>query len=71
MLQKAFGECALSKTRAHEWYTNLKSNRAHPLQTPTEMRKKVKKMLLGNHIHLREIAGELGIVQGVSKKFYI
>lgn len=75
MLQKAFGESALSKTRAYEWYKEFKSGREVVEDLPRSGRPStsntdenvaiVKKTVLGNrHVSLREMANELNISYG-------
>ena len=72
MLQKAYGESTLSKTRAYEWYSALKSGRdvvkdlsrsGRPSTSSTEVNiDKVKEMVIENrHFSLREIAAELTV----------
>jgi len=72
MLQKAYGESTLSKTRAYEWYSALKSDRdvvkdlprsGRPSTSSTEVNiDKVKEMVIENrHFSLREIAAELTV----------
>ena len=67
MLQKAYGESTLSKTRAYEWYSAFKSGRdaledsprsGRPSRSSTEGNiAKVKEMVTKNHhFSLREIA---------------
>uniref|UniRef100_A0A2H1WM79 SFRICE_031170 n=1 Tax=Spodoptera frugiperda TaxID=7108 RepID=A0A2H1WM79_SPOFR len=70
MIQKAYGESTLSKTRAYEWYKAFKSGRdvmedlprsGRPSTSATEVNiAKVKKIVTENtHSTLREIATEL------------
>ena len=72
MLQKAYGESTLSKTRAYEWYSAFKSGRdvvedlprsGGPLTSSTEVNiAKVKEMVTENrHLSSREIATELSV----------
>ena len=72
MLQKAYGESTLSKTRAYEWYSAFKSGRdvmedlrrsGRPSTSSTEVNiAKVKEMVTENrHLSLREIAVELSV----------
>ena len=70
MLEKAYGESTLSKTRAYEWYSAFKSGQdvvedlprsGRPSMSSTEVSMaKVKEMVTENrHLSLREIAAEL------------
>lgn len=72
MLQKAYGELTLSKTRAYEWYKNVKSGRdvmedvprsGRPSTSVTEVNiAKVKETVTENpHSTLRKIATELSV----------
>lgn len=72
MLQKAYGESTLSKTRAYEWYKAFKSGRdvmedlprsGRPSTSATEVNiAKVKDIVTENpHSTLREIAAELSV----------
>ena len=72
MLEKAYGELTLSKTRAYEWYSEFKSGQdvmedllrsGQPSTFSTEVNiPKVKEMATENrHLSLREIAGELSM----------
>ena len=72
MLQKAYGESTLSKTRACEWYSAFKSGRDvvedlprsdRPSMPSTEVNiAKVKEIVTENrHLSLREIAAELSV----------
>ena len=72
MLQRAYGESTLSKTRAYEWYSAFKSGRdvvedlprsGRPSTVSTELNiAKVKEMVSENrHLGLREIAAELSV----------
>ena len=72
MLQKAYGELTLSKTRAYEWYSAFKSGRdvvedlpcsGQPSTSLTEVNiAKVKEMVTENrHLSLRKIAAELSV----------
>ena len=72
MLQKAYGESTLSKTRAYEWYSAFKGGRdvvedlprsGRPSTSSTEVNiAKVKTMLTENrHLSLREIVAELSV----------
>ena len=72
MLQKAYGESTLSKTRAYEWYSAFKSGRdvvedlprsGQPSASSTEVNiAKVKDMVTENrHSSLREITAELSV----------
>ena len=74
MLQKAYGESTLSKTRADEWYIAFKSGRdvvedlprsGRPSTSSTEVNfAKVKKMVTENrYLSLREIAAQLSVSQ--------
>lgn len=75
MLHKAFGDSALSKTRAYEWYNEFKKGRSlvkdlprsgRPSTASTEENvEKVEKIVLENrHVSLREIASEVDISYG-------
>lgn len=72
MLQKAYGESTLSKTRAYEWYRAFKSGRdvvenlprsGRPSTSSTEVNiAKVKEMITENgHLSLRELAANLSV----------
>ena len=72
MLQKAYDESTLSKTRAYEWYSAFKSSRdevedlprsSRPSTSSTEVNvAKVKEMVTENrHLSLREIAADLSV----------
>ena len=72
MLDKAYGESTLSKTRAYEWHSAFKSGRdvvedlprsGRPSTSSTEVNIcKVKEMVTENlHSSLREIAAELSV----------
>ena len=72
MLQKAYGESTLWKTRAYEWYSELKSGRdvvkdlprsGRPSTSSTEVNiDKVKEMVTENrYLNLRGIAAELSV----------
>ena len=72
MLQKAYGESTLWKTRAYEWYSAFKSGRdvvedlprfGRPSTSSTEVNiAKVKEMVTENrHLSLREIDAELSV----------
>ena len=72
MLQKAYGESTLSKTRAYEWYSAFKSGRdvvedlprsVRPSTSSTEVNiAKMKEIVTENrHLGLREIAAELSV----------
>ena len=72
MLQKAYGESTLSKTRAYEWYNAFKNGRSvvedlprsdRPSTSLTEVNiAEVKEMVTENrHLSLREIAVELSV----------
>ncbi|XP_032682930.1 protein GVQW3-like [Odontomachus brunneus] len=82
MLQKAFCESALSKTRAYEWYKDFKSGRIVVEDLPRSGRpstsntdenvKKVKEMVLENrHTSLREMSSELGIAYGTAQHIVV
>ena len=82
MLQKAFGESALSRTRAYEWYKDFKSGRTVVEDLPRSGRpstsntdenvKKVKEIVLENrHTSLREISSELGISYGTAQHIVV
>ena len=72
MLQKAYGESTLSKTRAYEWYNAFKSGRdmvedlprfGRPSTSSTEVNiAKVREVVTENrHLSLREIVVELSV----------
>ena len=72
MLQKAYGECALSKTRVYEWYKAFAEGRKVVKDLPRSGRPstsstdenvdKVKEMVLENHhLSLREVARDLSV----------
>lgn len=72
MLQKAYGESSLSKTRVYEWYSAFKSGRdvvenlprsGRPSTSSSEVNiAKVKEMVTGNpHLSLREMAAEISV----------
>ena len=72
ILQKAYDESTLSKTRAYEWYSAFKSGRdevedlprsGRPSMSSTQVNTaKVKEMVTENrHLSLREIAAELAV----------
>ena len=71
MLQKAYGESSLSKTRAYEWYSAFKSGRdvvkdlprsARLSTSATEVIAKMKEMVTENrHLSLREITAKLSV----------
>ena len=72
MLQKAYGESSLSKTRAYEWYSAFKSGQdvvedlsrsGQASTSSTEVNiARVKEMVTGNcHLSLREITSELSV----------
>lgn len=72
MLEKAYGESVLSKTRIYEWYKAFKEGREIVEDNPRSGRpstsskdeniEKVKEIVLGNrHSSLREIARELNL----------
>ena len=72
MIQKAYGESTLSKTRACEWYYAFKTGRDVVEDFPRSVRSstfstevniaKVKKMVTENrHLSSREIAAELSV----------
>ena len=72
MLQKAYGESSLSKTRAYEWYSAFKSGRdvvedsprsGRPSTSSSEINiAKVKEIVTENgHLSLGEIAAELSV----------
>ena len=80
MLQKAYGESTLSKTRAYEWYSALKSGRDvlenlprfdQPSTSSTEVNiAKVKEMVTQNrYLSLKEIATELSVSHESSLTF--
>ncbi|XP_053947783.1 protein GVQW3-like [Anastrepha ludens] len=82
MLQKAFGESALSRTRAYEWYKDFKSGRTvvedlpcsgrPPTSNTDEKVKKMKEIVLENrHTSLREIYSELGISYGTAQPIVV
>ncbi|XP_053960220.1 protein GVQW3-like [Anastrepha ludens] len=72
MLQKAYGECGLSKTLVYEWYKVFSEGREVVEDSPRSGRPstsstdekvaKVKEMVLENHLlSLREVARDLNV----------
>ncbi|XP_018371295.1 PREDICTED: putative uncharacterized protein FLJ37770 [Trachymyrmex cornetzi] len=75
MLQKAYGDCSLSKSQVYEWYKFFKDGReivedlprsGRPLTSNTDKNiDKVKKIVLANrHVSDKEIASTLSISSG-------
>ncbi|XP_028047733.1 protein GVQW3-like [Monomorium pharaonis] len=82
MLQKAYGNSALSKTRAYEWYSAFKKGLKKVEDAPRSGRpststtddnvEKVKEIVLENrHASLRERAGELNIAYGSAQHIMV
>ena len=82
MLQKAFGESTLSKTRAYEWYNAFKSGRdvvedlprsGRPSSSNTDENvEKVTEIVLANrHASLREIASDVSISYGTAQHIVV
>ncbi|CAK9811861.1 Mariner Mos1 transposase [Anthophora quadrimaculata] len=82
MLQKAFGDSALSKTRAYEWYKQFKNGRTaiddlsragRPSTANTEENvAKAKEIVLKNRrTSLRELASELSIAYGTAQQILV
>ena len=75
MLTKAYGECAMTKTRVYEWYKRFQDGRedvedderpGRPgTSTTDENVEKMKEMVMNDHrITIREVADDVGISIG-------